>query len=208
MGWQLRITGLYFVFLGEAWGQPGIVEGRLVRVREDGVEVQLLDDRRIECAVDGRTYIDRERQRLGWRDLKSGDVLELVTEKQGVSGRCFARMIHVVREEKRFGGREQMGVVKRSTETFAPRGNVVVAGLARNVGGGWLELRTRQEGTMRLRLRPDTVFVREGKEVGLAELEGQTAVTVRADHGPSGELEAYQVSWGAIVQPRGRFPRQ
>jgi hypothetical protein len=208
MGWQLKVAGLICVLTAGLWGQPGIVEGRLVRVREGAVELELGQEKRMDCAVDGRTYIDRERQRLGLGDLRVGDLLELVTERQGVGGRCFARMIHVVGQQKRFGGREKMGVVKRSTESFAPRGSLVLTGLVRSVSGGWLELRTRQEGTMRLRLRPDTAFVSEGQEVGLEGLERQTAVSVRAGYDLSGELEVFQVSWGGIVQPQGRIPRQ
>ncbi|MBZ2184310.1 MAG: hypothetical protein K7J46_06325 [Bryobacter sp.] len=208
MGWQLKVVVLMWALTAGLWGQPGIVEGRLVRVKEGAVEVELGADQRRECAVDGRTYIDRERQRMELGDLRAGDLLELVTEKQGVGGRCFARMIHVVGQEKRFGGRGKVGVVKRSTESFAPRGSLVLTGLVRSVDGVWLELRTRQEGTMRLRLRPDTAFVNEGQEVGREGLERQTAVSVRAGYDLSGELEVFQVSWGGIVQPQGRIPRQ
>ncbi|MFN7545653.1 MAG: hypothetical protein ACK5TN_22980 [Acidobacteriota bacterium] len=208
MGWQLKVVVLMWALTAGLWGQPGIVEGRLVRVKEGAVEVELGADQRKECAVDGRTYIDRERQRMELGDLRAGDLLELVTEKQGVGGRCFARMIHVVGQEKRFGGRGKVGVVKRSTESFAPRGSLVLTGLVRSVDGVWLELRTRQEGTMRLRLRPDTAFVNEGQEVGREGLERQTAVSVRAGYDLSGELEVFQVSWGGIVQPQGRIPRQ
>lgn len=208
MGWQLKVVVLMWALTAGLWGQPGIVEGRLVRVKEGAVEVELGADQRKECAVDGRTYIDRERQRMELGDLRAGDLLELVTEKQGVGGRCFARMIHVVGQEKRFGGRGKVGVVKRSTESFAPRGSLVLTGLVRSVDGVWLELRTRQEGTMRLRLRPDTAFVNEGQEVGREGLERQTAVSVRAGYDLSGKLEVFQVSWGGIVQPQGRIPRQ
>lgn len=208
MCWQLKVLVVWLAVTGGMWGQPGIVEGRLVRVKDGAVEVALGGEKQIECMVDGRTYIDRERQRLALKDLQGGDLLELVTEKQGIGGRCFARMIHVVGQQKRFEGRDRVGMVKRSTESFAPRGSLVVTGLVRNVQEGWLELRTRQDGTMRMRLRPDTAYVRDGREVGVEGLERQTVVSVRAGYDFSGDLEVYQVSWGGIVQPQGRVPRQ
>jgi len=171
------------------------------------LELALEGDKRLECIVDGRTYVDRDRKRMALKDLKLGDLLELVTERQGVGGGCFARMIHVVGDNRRFPGRGVVGSVKRSTESFAPRGNLQLTGMVRDMQGGVLELRTKQDGTMKFRLRPDTSFVRDGVEVKLEEIERSSPVYVRAGYDHNGELEVYQVAWGAIVQPLGRLPR-
>lgn len=198
---------------GGLWGQlrpgmpTGILEGRLAGVVGGKLEVVLEGGETLVCSVDGRTYIDRERQRLYVKDLKAGDLLELVTERQGMGSTCFARMIHVVNVEKRFGGRGRVGSVKRATESFAPRGSLTVTGVVRDLQLTFLEIKTRQDGPMRFRLRADTLFVRDGREVAAAEVDRTGPVFVRAGYDLNGELEVFQVSWGAIVQPQTGLPR-
>ncbi len=185
----------------------GILEGRLAGVVGGKLDVVLESGETVVCSVDGRTYIDRERQRLYVKDLKAGDLLELVTERQGVVATCFARMIHVVNVEKRFGGRGKVGSVKRVTESFAPRGSLTVTGVVRDLQTTFLEIRTRQEGPMRFRLRADTLFVRDGREVAAGEVDRTGPVFIRAGYDLNGELEVFQVSWGSIVQPALPLPR-
>jgi len=208
-----KIFAVWFWVTGGLEGQLrtsvplGIVEGRLIAVVGQKLELTLEDGKELTCSVDGRTYIDRARERLYVKDLKAGDFLELVTERQGIGGLCFARMIHVVGLEKRFPGRGMVGTVKRSTESFAPRGSLTVTGMVRELQTTFLEIKTRQDGTMRFRVRPDTAFVRDGVEVGPAEIERTQPVFLRAGYDFYGELEVYQVAWGAIVQPEKRLPR-
>jgi hypothetical protein len=198
---------------GGLWGQlrsgvpTGILEGRLAGIVGGKLEVVLEGGDALICSVDGRTYIDRERQRLYVKDLKVGDLLELVTERHGIGAACFARMIHVVNVEKRFGGRAKVGSVKRATESFAPRGSLSVTGVVRDLQTGYLEIKTRQNGTMRFRLRADTLFVQDGREVPAGEVDRTGPVFVRAGYDLNGELEVFQVSWGAIVQPAIPLPR-
>jgi hypothetical protein len=80
-------------------------------------------------------------------------------------------------------------------------------GLVHNVQPTELELRTRQDGVLRLRLRPDTLFLRDGEEVASGELDRSQMVSVRAGYTVDGHLEVYQVVWGTIVQPAGISPR-
>lgn len=185
----------------------GILEGRLVAVAAGKLEMVLEDGAALSCLVDGRTFVDRARERLSLKDLKTGDFLELVTEREGLGGQCFARMIHVVSVERRFAGRGKVGSVKRSTESFAPRGSLTVTGMVRELQANSIEIKTRQEGTMRFRVRPDTSFVRDGVEVGAREVDRTQPVFLRAGYDFNGELEVYQVAWGAIVQPEKRLPR-
>jgi len=43
--------------------------------------------------------------------------------------------------------------------------------------------------------------------VGAGEVDRTQPVFVRAGYDFNGELEVYQVAWGAIVQPEKRLPR-
>jgi hypothetical protein len=195
-----------------AWPQRtavpmGILEARLLSVAADALTLDLGAERTLACRVDGRTFIDRDRVRLSLNDLKPGDLLELVTERQGPAGACFARMIHIVGLSRRFPNRGVMGSVKRSTESFAPRGNLEVTGLVRNVQDGALELRTRLDGIMRFRLRPDTTLLSGGIPVSADQLVRNQPVFVRAGYDHDGQLEVYQICWGAILQPETHNPR-
>jgi len=209
----LTLTAVWWLGTGGLVGQlrpgvpTGILDARLVSVAGQQLELVLEGGREMICQIDGRTYIDRERERLTAKDLKPGDYLELVTEWQGIGGSCFARMIHVVGMQRRFAGRGKVGQVRRSTESFAPRGSVTVTGMVRDLQEKMLELRTKQEGTMKFHVRPDTSFVRDGVEVGAGEVDRTQPVFVRAGYDFNGELEVYQVAWGAIVQPEKRLPR-
>lgn len=196
-----------------AWPQRsgvpmGILEARLLSVTPDALTLDLGAEHTLACRVDGRTFIDRDRVRLTLKDLKPGDLLELVTERQGPSAACFARMVHIVGASRRFPNRGVMGSVKRSTESFAPRGSLQLTGMVRNVQDGTLELRTRLDGTMRFRLRPDTAFLRDGVAVPPSEIVRNQPVFVRAGYDHDGQLEVYQISWGAILQPETLNPRR
>lgn len=183
----------------------GIIEGHLAAFENSTLQVNLANGKQIQCAVDGRTFVDRQRRRLTLNDLKIGDFLELVTERHSPARPCFARMIHLAEEGLRFGGRDRVGQVTRATETISPRGNVHLAGVVRDVQANSLELRTKQDGTLRLRLRPDTQFVQDGLPVKKEDLDRQLRVSVRCGYALDGELEAYQIVWGSIL-PRTPVP--
>lgn len=177
----------------------GIIEGHFLSLEDSQIQIQLANGKTMPCAVDGRTYLDRERRRLALKDLKAGDFLELVTERHGPLRPCFARMIHVSAGQLRFGGRFEVGQVKRATETISPRGNVNLSGLVRDLQQHWLEIRTRQGEVFRLKLRPDTVFSRDGVRVTQTELAPNQRVNVRCGYSLDGELEAYHLVWGDIL---------
>lgn len=183
----------------------GIIEGRLLGLENSILQLELANGKQLQCAVDSRTFVDRQRRRLTLNDLKIGDFLELVTERHSPSRPCFARMIHLAAEGLRFGGRDRVGQVTRATETISPRGNVHLAGVVRDLQTNVLELRTKQDGNLRLRLRPDTQFVQDGLPVTREDLNLQLRVSVRCGYALNGELEVYQIVWGSIL-PRAPLP--
>jgi hypothetical protein len=203
---DLRVGLLWILFTGAASARLaaqmplGIIEGHLVDRNLTHVALDLEGARRVSCAVDGRTFVDRERQRLSLNDLKIGDFLEIVTERHGLAKGCFARMIHIANHQRRFAGRHGVGEVARATETISPRGNVEVTGVVRDLQPGSLEVKTRQDGAIRLRLRRDTAFVRDGVGVDRSALGSSQRVSIRAGYALDGELEAYQVVWGSILR--------
>jgi hypothetical protein len=201
----LLLLTLWLPLPGAAQMPLGIIEGRLVAFENSILQVNLASGKQIQCAVDSRTFVDRQRRRLTLNDLKIGDFLELVTERHSPTRPCFARMIHLAEDGLRFAGRDRVGQVTRATETISPRGNVHLAGVVRDVQPHSLELRTKQDGTLRLRLRPDTQFVQDGLPVKREDLPPWLRVSVRCGYALDGELEVYQVVWGGIL-PRSPLP--
>ena len=80
----------------------GIVRGLFISyagtMAAGTVTVKLLksDQPDYSCKSDGRTYIERDRQRIYWRDVSEGDSLELVTDRTHRLAQCYVRMVHVI----------------------------------------------------------------------------------------------------------------
>jgi hypothetical protein len=76
MWWYQKVLVVCLMLTGGLWGQlrsgvpTGILEGRLAGISGGKLEVVLEGGDTLICSVDGRTYIDRERQRLYVKDLK------------------------------------------------------------------------------------------------------------------------------------------
>jgi hypothetical protein len=62
-------------------------------------------------------------------------------------------------------------------------------------------LRTRLDGDTQVLLRPDTRYLEAGAVVDSGALKPNTRVFVRAGRNLDGEVEAYQVIWGGILDP-------
>ena len=76
--------------------------------------------------------------------------------------------------------------------------------LYHNLGKGRFEevAAKHDDGEKTILLRQDTRYVSEGHLVEAAELSPETRVFVRAGKNSNGQIEAYQVVWGEILEPR------
>jgi hypothetical protein len=83
-----------------------------------------------------------------------------------------------------------------------PRGHLTFSGLVSQVNPERLVLRMRGQNETRILIRPDTRFLREGSQVAASALDVNTHVFVRAGKNLQGDIEAFQVIWGRIVNPR------
>jgi hypothetical protein len=86
-------------------------------------------------------------------------------------------------------------------ERAAPAGNLSFSGVVSRLGEGRLVLRTRA-GEQTLLLRPDTRYLENGEIVEAAALKPTMRVFVRAGQNIWDQVEAFQVIWGAILEPR------
>ena len=180
------VRGLFLNYEGTM--AAGVVTVKLVKP----------DQPAYSCKSDGRTYIERDRQRIYWPDVSAGDSLELVTDRTHRLAQCYVRMVHVIGPQL---AKYPTGRSDRATERFAPRGNIFYSCVISKIEPERLWIRTRTEGLKDLRLRPDTRYTANGDAVLREKLIPGMRVYLRAGIGWDDDLEIYQVTWGDILSP-------
>ena len=150
---------------------------------------------------DHKTYMERENARIDPSRLQAGERVEVVSEA-GPDLR-YAMTVHVVpptaRPQALTEGR--LRAYRRAEDHAIPASLSTFSGVVARLGGGLLALRTKEPVLRTILLRRDTRYLESGAIVGAAELKPNMRVFVRAATGIDGELEAYEVIWGEILQP-------
>jgi hypothetical protein len=173
----------------------GIMRGELLKLEYSEIYIKNTAGVEYRCGFDQRTYFEREKLRSTASAMHPGDSVEVVADRRPGSSQCYARMVHVV-DQKTL---RQPKV--RPAEIMIPRGNMTFTGWVVRPGPRALVLKTK-DGMQTLLLRPDTRYFGEGLRVDNAALSVNTRVFVRAGKNLDNEIEAYQVIWGNIVQPK------
>jgi hypothetical protein len=196
-----------------AFGQPrpplGILRGDLLSWEgtwQNGV-LQLRLDSGIDysCQTSTATFFERDRTRIHPAKLRSGEKVQVMSDRTSPGAKCFARMVKIVSEHE---APFQWGSVRRATESFAPRGSLVYAGVVVHQEEGAFTMRVRGGERQRIVLRHDTRFLDNGAAAGPEILVANRQVYVRAGFNTEEEVEAYQVISGEILQPLGPLVRQ
>jgi hypothetical protein len=91
---------------------------------------------------------------------------------------------------------------QRHSDLIQPRGDRTISGVVVRNESGQLTLRTRQGDETTLTLRPGTRYLGDGLRMDAGDLAVNMRVSVRAGRTLRGELEAYQVVWGDMLDPR------
>jgi hypothetical protein len=182
----------------------GIVRGDLVSwegAANSGEMKIAYSGRLLQCGFDGKTYFERDNQRIAPGAMAAGDRLEIVADHKPGAKVCYARTVHVV-EARTAGMRPRARHWPDPTEAWAPRGDMTFSGLVVAMNADALTLRKRTGGEQTLALRPDTRYLGNGLRVDAKALKLNTRVFVRAGRNLDDEIEAYQVIWGQIVEPQ------
>jgi hypothetical protein len=165
-------------------------------------------------SFDSKTYFERSSERTTIDRLAKGDLLEVVSDKAPAGTVAYARTVHVVeREQPRrslSAGRYRATRASSGWETadrsvlddILPRGDLTFTGIVARVNADRLVLHTRRDGDKTLLVRQDTRFLDSGVQVDGSALKINTRVFVRGAKNFEGDLEAYQVVWGEILEPR------
>ena len=186
----------------------GIVRGDLEAWTGTGQGGELtfrsLDGRPYRCDYDEKTFFERENQRISVQAMAKGDRVEILTDRKPGAATCYARTVQVTTQlpaRTLPASRASTHQVLSSTEIFGPRGNLTFAGVVYRVVGDRLILRMRSGEHKVVQLRPDTLYLAAGQAVERALLPATTCIFVRAAKNLDGKLEAFQIVWGAILEP-------
>lgn len=154
---------------------------------------------------DGKTYVEREEQRVSMQRLERGDTIEVVADRDESVAVHYARTVHVIEALRPPRPAALAGRLRSyrasPMDLLAPRGNLTYSGVIARLTVDRLVLHTRQEGEKTILLRLDTRYLEGGTMVEAADLKPNTRVFVRAGKNLGDQIEAYQVIWGEILQP-------
>jgi hypothetical protein len=159
------------------------------------------DDTVASCTYDARTYFERDKVRVNSARLQPGDPIEVLADRRPGSRICYARTVHVVAPPLSAPALRLQERNKRRSAVLLPRGDLTLAGLVIRHEPGRLVLRTR-DGEVTLAIRPDTRYLNGGVGASEEDVVVNTRVSVRAGRNLLGAIEAYQVFWGEIGEPR------
>ena len=205
---RTRLTVLAVVCAAHALAQTsstempvGIFRGTLLlwtgTAAAGELTVRRADSAVFSCHYDSHSLVEANNRPVGIAGLTTGDPLKILTDHQPGSPVCYARAVEVVNPEIK-PLRAKAVPVAKSTSDFLPRGDRTLAGVILRHDSGLLRIRTRG-GDLILALRPNTRFLADGVTTNAEALTVNTHVSVRAGKDLYGNMEAYQVMWGEIL---------
>lgn len=162
-------------------------------------------DRLFQCGFDDKTWFEHENEHIAIGGMRPGDHLELLADHQAPSAECYARTVQIVeasQPRRTAAGKPGFRVHNSATELFAPRGDMTFSGIVGGMDGKWLTIRSRDGGRHVLLLRTDTRYLGDGLPLEKTNLEPQTLIFVRAGRNLDGDIEAYTIIWGRILEVR------
>ena len=184
----------------------GLVRGVLLErdagVSSGQISVRNSDNQVLRYQFDRKTYVEREKQLIDVARLSPGDKVEVVSDVVSGSPIRYARTIHVleapapVRPPSANRARTY-----RPGEDHVLTGSLTFSGVVFRANADRVVLHTRG-GDQTLLLRIDTRYLQDGEIVESASLKPNMRVFIRAGRDLYGQVEAYQVIWGKILEPR------
>lgn len=184
-----------------------LIRGVLVErdARSSGeFSVRAADNQIFRYHFDSKTYVEREDRLVDIPRLDPGEKIEVLSDEGPAATVRYARTVHVMLPPLpgRSASRERMRAAHSPVDYFTPISTMSVAGVVSRVGPDWLVLHTREAGNQTILLRQDTRYLDNGEAVEAAALQPTMRVFIRAGRNLYDEIEAYQIIWGEILEPR------
>ena len=172
--------------------------------------VRAADDQVFRFLFDAKTYVERDQQPIEVSRLRLGELVEVLSDEAPGSLLRYARSVRVLPAPSPLQPLSQGRV--RAYRNSADRliaadrataaGTLSIAGVISRLSTDHVVLHTRDGGEQTILLRRDTRYLADGDLVGSNQLQPNMRVFVRAGRTLYNEIEAYQVIWGRILQPR------
>jgi hypothetical protein len=206
----LRASAAFLFFAGFLAAAPemavGIFRGSVEGVNGTPARGQLTaraaDGTVATCNYDSRSYFEMDKARINATKLQTGDSVWVVADHRPGSVACYTRMLRVVLPEPpRPPSRSRLQGEQRRNDLFQPGGDRTISGIVVRHESDRLTLRTRQGDEATLSLLPGTRYLGDGLRMNAGDLAVNMRVSVRAGRNLRGELEAYQVVWGGMLDP-------
>jgi hypothetical protein len=146
--------------------------------------------------------VERDNLAAGVERLNPGEKVEVVSDAVPGSLLRYARTIRVVAPVAPLRTLADTRVRSaRPVEPMPLPGTLTFSGVVSRLNGQRLVLRTRG-GEQTILIRRDTRYVSNGDTVEAADLQPNMRVFVSAGKNLYQQVEAYQVIWGKILEPR------
>lgn len=181
-----------------------VVRGVLVRrdagVRSGELTLRAPDNRVLKFRFDPQTYVERDSRTIEIAQLKAGEQLEIVSEAIPGAAIRAARSIHVIPDAP---PQHRLPTPPlRVAPVEIAKDALTFSGLVMRVSANRLVLHAREGGDQEIVLRPDTRYIDNGDAVAAAALKPNMRVWVRASRNEAGQVEALQIVWGSMLDPK------
>lgn len=208
----MRMVGVFVLLASWMPAQPAASSGppilRGVLLERDPqtgsgeFSVRAADNHVYRYRFDPKTYVERDSQMIDVARLRPGEKVEVISD--AIAGLAFryARTVQVLEDAPpvRTPRSGRFRADRDFAERTLPFGTLSYSGAVSLVAPGRLVLHTR-DGDQAMSLRSDTRYIEDGDLVDAAALKPNMRVFVRAGKDLYGEVEAYQVIWGRILDP-------
>jgi len=197
--------------LGQNGPSTAVLRGQLLDRSGDGEKgefaIRLDNSYVFRCFFDAKTHFEKDGAPAPLFRINAPDRLEVDADIDLEHFLCYARQVKVQSRQPSPLEQEALQRLKHPrfrslADLMFPRGNLLYGGVVLRVTHGALVVHTRKEGNRTFLLRGDTDFFAYGLIGDPSTLTVNTRVFIRAGKNFLNQLEAYQVIWGDIVQPR------
>jgi hypothetical protein len=193
--------------LGQTPRQPGFVRGVVVANEPGDLEVKSSSqDLYYHYRTDNKTWIEREERRIRVSDLRPGEILEVVSDRDPQLVR-YARLVHVIAKltprPVNVSPNEVFRLPRNQPARPVAAEPVLLSysGIISARDGSKLTLRTRMDGEIAVILRDDTKLVYGGQNAAGPDFGVNTRVFMRGASNREGVIEAFEIVWGAMLKP-------
>lgn len=168
------------------------------------LSIRTVDNRVLRYQFDAKTYAEREERLIEPGRLLAGEKVEVVSDATAGYTLRYARTIHVIQPglPPRPQTLGRLRAYDPKTEPAIRAGTITFSGVVFRVNSQRVVLHTREAGDLSILLRKDTRYLADGQLVDAESLKPNMRVFVRAGKDVYNEVEAYQVIWGKILNPR------